>query len=137
MTSSKRHVALKILTADTFGQGHDTFELDILRHIRNLKHGPTQPGSRHVLPLIDEFEHQGPHGKHVCLIFKAMGPDMSLYRRLFPQLMIPAPLIKDIARQLLLALSYLHDTCRVIHTGQSLSASTSRPCLANLVLPPW
>lgn len=31
----KQHVALKILTADSFGQEKDTFEIDILKHIRN------------------------------------------------------------------------------------------------------
>ncbi|KAL2021638.1 hypothetical protein VTK56DRAFT_6991 [Thermocarpiscus australiensis] len=45
-----------------------------------------------------------------------MGPDMSRYRRLFPKLRIPLPLMKDISRQLLLAVSYLHDAYRVIHT---------------------
>ncbi|KAL2756618.1 hypothetical protein ACRALDRAFT_2102427 [Sodiomyces alcalophilus JCM 7366] len=45
-----------------------------------------------------------------------MGPDLSNFRRLFPNLRIPLPLVKDISRQLLLALFYLHDTCRVIHT---------------------
>ncbi|UNI24634.1 Non-specific serine/threonine protein kinase [Purpureocillium takamizusanense] len=45
-----------------------------------------------------------------------MGPDLTKYRRLFPALRIPPPLLKGIAKQLLLALSFLHDVCRVIHT---------------------
>lgn len=31
---TKRHVALKVLTADSFGHQKDTFELEILRHIK-------------------------------------------------------------------------------------------------------
>lgn len=111
---SKQHVALKILTADSFGRGHGTFEVDVLRH---LKHQITSPGANKILGLLDKFEHSGPNGNHVCLVFKAMGPDMSKYRRLFPKLRIPLPLMRDISRQLLLALSYLHGTCGVIHTG--------------------
>ena len=76
-------------------------------------------GANHILDLLDEFEHHGLNGNHACLVFKAMGPDMSKYRRLFPKLKIPLPFMKNISKQLLLALSYLHDTCRVIHTGQS------------------
>ncbi|TWU74168.1 hypothetical protein ED733_000552 [Metarhizium rileyi] len=72
---SKQHVALKILTADTFGQGRDTFEIDILRHIRSDTTPDT--GKLHILQLLDNFEHQGPNGNHVCLVFQAMGPDMS------------------------------------------------------------
>ncbi|POR39117.1 Uncharacterized protein TPAR_00676 [Tolypocladium paradoxum] len=111
---TKRHIALKVLRADTFGQRKDTFELDILKHIRTQN--KPHPGASHILGLLDEFSHNGPNWNHVCLVFKAMGPDMSTYRRLFPNLRIPLHLMKQISRQLLLSLSYLHDTCRVIHT---------------------
>ncbi|KAK3688905.1 kinase-like domain-containing protein [Podospora appendiculata] len=100
---SKAHVAIKVLTAGLpAGKQQDTFEVDILRHI------PVQITNR-----------RGPAGhmaKHVCLASKAMGPDLSKYRRLFPKFRIPLPIMKTITRQLLLALSYLHQTCRVIHT---------------------
>ncbi|OTA78343.1 hypothetical protein M434DRAFT_87359 [Hypoxylon sp. CO27-5] len=45
-----------------------------------------------------------------------MGPNLSIYRRLFPYLRIPVPVAKNIARQLLQALAFLHDTCHIIHT---------------------
>jgi serine/threonine-protein kinase SRPK3 len=115
---TKRHVALKMLTADSYGHQQDTFEMDILGEIKSK--GATTPGSQHVLGLLDNFEHIGPNGKHVCLVFKAMGPDMSKFRRLFPRSRIPTPLMKSISRQLLLALAFLHDECRVIHSGSSL-----------------
>ncbi|GAB0137903.1 hypothetical protein EsDP_00006156 [Epichloe bromicola] len=113
-SESKQHVALKVLTADSYGQGKDSFEIDILQRIRS--ESATDPGRHHILQLLDNFNHEGPNGNHVCLVFQAMGPDMSRYRRLFPNLRIPLPLMKDISRQLLLALAYLHDECRVIHT---------------------
>lgn len=92
--------------------------MDILREIKSK--GVAAPGSRHVLGLVDNFEHVGPNGKHVCLVFNAMGPDMSKFRRVFPRSRIPVPLMKSIARQLLLAIAFLHDTCQVIHSGSSL-----------------
>ncbi|KJZ74933.1 hypothetical protein HIM_05664 [Hirsutella minnesotensis 3608] len=116
---TKRHVALKILTADSFGAGNDTFELDILMHLKAQI--PSPPGAAHILELLDHFEHRGPHGNHVCLVFKPMGPDLSKIRRLFPSLRLPAPLVKSISKQLLLALSYLHDTCQVIHTANMVA----------------
>ncbi|KAK3300567.1 serine protein kinase Sky1 [Chaetomium fimeti] len=115
-TQTKRHVALKVLTADSYGRQKDTFEPDILGHIKSQTPASPHRGSGHVLGLSDKFVHHGPHGNHLCLVFKAMGPDMSKYRQLFPKQRIPIPLMKEISRQLLLAVSYLHDVCHVIHT---------------------
>ncbi|KAK3940663.1 kinase-like domain-containing protein, partial [Diplogelasinospora grovesii] len=105
----------KVLTADCYGHDEDIFELNILKHIRAQT--DPHPGAKHIPGLLNHFRHHGPNGEHVCLVFKAMGPNLSRYRRLFPKLRIPLPLVKEISRQLLLALSYLHGTCRIIHTG--------------------
>ncbi|KAJ0155622.1 Serine/threonine-protein kinase SRPK [Colletotrichum tanaceti] len=117
---TKRHVALKVLTADSFGNGNDTLELEILMRLKACAAAsptspPPLPGAAHVLGLLDQFEHRGPHGNHVCLVVKATGPDLSRFRRLFPGLRLPPPLVKSVSRQLLLALAHLHDTCQVIH----------------------
>lgn len=63
---SKQHIALKILTADSFGTGHNTFELDILKHIRRLD--TSNPVVNQVLGFLDEFEHHGPHDNHVYIV---------------------------------------------------------------------
>ena len=110
-----KQVALKILTADSYGTGHDIFELAILRHIR--AQGASAPGSSNILSLLEEFEHHGPNGNHVCLVSEAMGPDMAEYRHLFSKARIPIVLMKSIAKQLLLALDFLHSKCGIIHTG--------------------
>ncbi|KAJ3493433.1 hypothetical protein NLG97_g4736 [Lecanicillium saksenae] len=112
-----RHLALKILTADSYGQENDIFEIDILKHMRCL--AADEPGARHILQLLDNFQHDGPNGTHACLVFPAMGPDVTNYSQLFPKRRIPAPQIKTISRQLLLGLSFLHDISRVIHTDTS------------------
>lgn len=75
-------------------------------------------GAGHVLGLVDEFEHSGPYGNHVCLVSKPMGPDMTKYRRLFPKARIPLATMKTIARQPLLALDFLHDICGIVHCGR-------------------
>jgi serine/threonine-protein kinase SRPK3 len=108
-------VALKVLTADSYGADHDTFELDMLRHIRRLD--GSHLGTNHVLGLLNQFEHRGPHGSHISLAVKPMGPNSNTYRRLFPKARIPLPMMKKIATQLLLALDFLHDKCGIIHTG--------------------
>ncbi|KAL2132609.1 hypothetical protein VTI74DRAFT_3599 [Chaetomium olivicolor] len=44
-----------------------------------------------------------------------MGPGLPQYRRFFSRQRIPLPLVKEISKQLLSALSFLHDVCHVIH----------------------
>lgn len=107
---------LKILTANSYDGENDIFELSILQHIKNTD--LSNPGANHILGLLDSFRHQGPYGEHVCLIFKAMGPDLAFYRRIFLKKQIPVQIMKQITRQLLLALAYLHESCRIIHTGK-------------------
>lgn len=119
LARTNQHFALKFLTADSFDGRKDSFELEILKHVTiQAGESPKVAGSQHVLGLLDEFRHNGPNGQHVCLVFKAMGPDLSKYRRMFPRLAIPIPIAKRISKQLLIALAFLHDDCRVIHTGE-------------------
>lgn len=114
-----QHVALKILTADAYDGKNDTFELDMLRHVqsRSQDAGGAIQGSDKIMALVDEFNHTGPHGRHVCLVFKPMGPDMSRLRTLFPKPRLPIPVAKRVSRDLLLSLVFLHDQCGIIHTG--------------------
>lgn len=111
-----RHVALKILTADSYGGEKDIYELSILRHIKpaNADH----PGFQHVICLLDDFQHTGPHGVHVCLVFEVMGEDLAALVRRYRDKKLPIHLVKQVARQLLLGLDYLHRSCKVVHTGQ-------------------
>lgn len=111
-----RHVALKILTADSYGGQKDVFELSILRHIKTAN--PEHPGYKHVICLLDEFRHAGPHGDHVCLVFEIMGEDLVGLSRRYCNGKLPPNLVKQIARQILVGLDYLHRSCMVIHTGQ-------------------
>lgn len=115
-----QHVALKILTADASGGENGTFELDMLRHVRaQSQASDNATGSSKILGLLDEFSHTGPNGRHACLVFKPMGPDMSHFRSLFPLARLPVPVAKKVSRDLLQSLAFLHDQCRIIHTGMS------------------
>ncbi len=111
-----RHVAMKILTAESYGGEKDIYELSILRHIKTAN--PDHPGYKHVVCLLDEFRHPGPHGVHVCLVFEVMGEDLVALARRYCDEKLPVHLVKQVARQLLLGLDYLHRSCKVVHTGQ-------------------
>lgn len=46
-------------------------ELSILEKVSSLV--SVDPNSQHVTVLLDEFQHEGPNGKHQCLVFEVMG----------------------------------------------------------------
>jgi serine/threonine protein kinase len=46
-------------------------ELSIFEKISSV--APKDPDSQHITILLDEFQHEGPNGKHQCLVFEAMG----------------------------------------------------------------
>lgn len=98
-------MALKITTAESYGGENEIYELDILRHIKTAN--PGLPGHKHVLCLVDEFRHAGPHGVHVCLVFEVMGEDLVALARRYSDQKLPIHLVKQISRQLLLGLDYL------------------------------
>ncbi|KAF2805871.1 serine protein kinase [Mytilinidion resinicola] len=66
--STPRYVALKIMVAKA-STTHT--ELSILNHLS--KAAPGHPNAQHVTVLLDIFWHQGPNGKHQCLVFEPMG----------------------------------------------------------------
>lgn len=90
----------------------------MLRHIRTRSQdsGDSQRSSK-VMGLLDEFRHTGPNGQHACLVFKPMGPSMSYFRSLFPYNRLSVPIAKKVSKDLLQSLVFLHDECKIIHTG--------------------
>ncbi|KAJ1938628.1 serine/threonine protein kinase, CMGC, partial [Kickxella alabastrina] len=123
-------------------------------------------GRDHVAKMLDSFEHSGPNGRHVCMVFEVLGENLlSLLRnaRRYGSLRdavtaakseasligdgqsgssdathsarstastvvaaaddkskqsdgLPLALVKQIARQIIAGLAYLHGPCNMIHT---------------------
>ncbi|KAE8831049.1 hypothetical protein PTNB85_07636 [Pyrenophora teres f. teres] len=63
-----RYVTFKILMPN-----HKSSETEILIHKHLSENTSEDPRSRHVTALLDEFQHEGPNGKHRCLAFEPMG----------------------------------------------------------------
>lgn len=111
----RHYVAVKILsTHATQVQGRLANELDILERLTNS--AKANSGCKHVATLLDKFTITDHHGPHLCLVFEALGAfNGSIY---FPGKGLPVTLVKDVARQLLLALDFLHRECQIVHTGK-------------------
>lgn len=70
-----------------------------------------------MLPLLDQFKHEGPNGQHICFVFDVLGHHLDFQTAKYENGRLPIKVVRTIARQLLLGLDFLHEECRIIHTG--------------------
>lgn len=112
--SANRHVALKVVKSD----GHYTEtaldEIQLLQRV--VSSAPGHAGRHHVLDLLDSFRHTGPNGSHVCMVFEVLGENLLGLIKRYQHRGVPQHIVKQIAKQVLLGLDYLHRECRIIHT---------------------
>jgi serine/threonine protein kinase len=69
-----------------------------------------------VVQLLDYFEHLGPNGKHVCMVFEVMGPNVLALIKQYRFKGIPMEIVRKVAAHTLIGLDYLHRLCGIIHT---------------------
>jgi serine/threonine-protein kinase SRPK3 len=111
-------VAIKILTTHaTQVQENCANELAFLRNITNVASSSSHVGRNHVSTLLDTSEVKDGHGSHLCLVYEAMGSFTTCFQG--QEKKLPVTLVKNVAKELLLALDFLHRECHVIHTGAS------------------
>ena len=113
-TESGRHVALKVVRSAAHYTETAVDEIKLLQKI--VQANPSHPGKKHVVSLLDSFNHKGPHGEHVCMVFEVLGENLLGLIKRWNHRGIPMPLVKQITKQVLLGLDYLHRECGIIHT---------------------
>ncbi|EEP77965.1 protein kinase dsk1 [Uncinocarpus reesii 1704] len=113
-TTTGKHVALKVVRSAAHYTETAIDEIKLLKRIVDAK--PDHPGRKHVVSLLDSFEHKGPNGVHVCMVFEVLGENLLGLIKRWNHRGIPMPLVKQITKQVLLGLDYLHRECGIIHT---------------------
>ena len=109
-----RHVALKVVRSAAHYTETAIDEIKLLNKI--VQANPNHPGRKHVVSLLDSFNHKGPHGTHVCMVFEVLGENLLGLIKKWNHRGIPMVLVKQITKQVLLGLDYLHRECGIIHT---------------------
>ncbi|KAF1814767.1 serine/threonine-protein kinase SRPK2 [Eremomyces bilateralis CBS 781.70] len=109
-----KHVALKVVRSAAHYTETALDEIKLLNKVvgANKDH----PGRKHVVSLLDSFTHKGPNGSHVCMVFEVLGENLLGLIKRWNHRGIPLPLVKQITKQVLLGLDYLHRECGIIHT---------------------
>ncbi|KAK4690357.1 serine/threonine-protein kinase SRPK3, partial [Lecanoromycetidae sp. Uapishka_2] len=113
-TETGRHVALKVVRSAAHYTETAVDEIKLLNKV--VQASQTHPGKKHVVSLLDSFEHKGPNGTHVCMVFEVLGENLLGLIKRWNHRGIPMPLVKQITKQVLLGLDYMHRECGIIHT---------------------
>ncbi|KAF9474361.1 kinase-like protein [Pholiota conissans] len=123
-----RHVALKVVKSAPRYTETALDEIKLLQRLITSSTPPssapnappspahTHPGRSHVISFLDHFRHKGPNGIHVCMVFEVLGENLLGLIKRHQNKGVPMHLVKQIAKQILLGLDYMHRCCGVIHT---------------------
>lgn len=110
----KRHVALKVVKSAPHYTETALDEIKLLQRL--VSANPNHPGRRHCVSLLDHFRHKGPNGSHVCMVFEVLGENLLGLIKRYQHRGVPPHIVKQIAKQVLLGLDYMHQECGIIHT---------------------
>ncbi|KAG7399330.1 SRSF protein kinase 2 [Phytophthora boehmeriae] len=69
-----------------------------------------------VVRLVDSFEHKGPNGVHVCMVFEMMGDNLLTLIKYYNYRGVPMRLVQRLTRDMMEGLAFLHEKCQIIHT---------------------
>jgi len=70
-----------------------------------------------IVKLLDHFEHKTSHNrKHVCMVFEYLGDNLLTLIKANKYKGLPLPIVKNLAKQILTGLNYLHKDLKIIHT---------------------
>lgn len=126
-TLTSSYVALKINTASI---SLNTNESNILAHLASRP--STHPGREFVMTVKDEFVIDGPNGKNQVFVTDVAGGQL---RRTEGVGCMDLKTPRVLARQLFMAVQYLHE-CGIVHGGWSLlSHFPSHACRADISRP--
>lgn len=110
----KRYVALKIVKSAQHFTETAKDEISILKTVRDSD--PADPKRNKTVQLLNDFKITGVNGTHVCMVFEVLGHNLLKLILKSNYNGIPIQNVKQIIKQVLDGLDYLHSKCNIIHT---------------------
>nr|XP_045622570.1 uncharacterized protein LOC123773120 isoform X1 [Procambarus clarkii] len=111
---AKRFVALKVVKSASHYTETALDEIKLLKCVRESDEN--DPKRDKTVQLLDDFKISGVNGTHVCMVFEVLGHNLLKFIIRSNYQGIPLANVKNIIRQVLEALDYLHTKCQIIHT---------------------
>ncbi|THY81555.1 kinase-like protein [Aureobasidium pullulans] len=104
--SLNQNVALKIVTSEDSSSRNR----ELCTHQRlSEKSLPPMNDHKHIVRLLDNFDHPGPNGTHNCLVLELLGPSVAtVIEERFAGNRLPGFMAKKACKEMALALEVLH-----------------------------
>lgn len=113
-TLNNVHVAMKVVRS---AQGYRETAVDEIKLLTKINITDEEhPGHQYLIKLIDYFDHKGCNGTHICIVFEVLGENLLGLIRRYKHKGLPIKFVKQIAKEILLAIDFLHRKCGIIHT---------------------
>ncbi|XP_014259481.1 SRSF protein kinase 1-like isoform X3 [Cimex lectularius] len=110
----KRFVALKIVKSAPQYSDTAMDEIRLLTAVHTTD--PDDVSRKTIVEMYDNFIISGEYGDHICMVFEVLGDNLLKIIIDHKYQGVPIKLVKNIIKQVLQALKYLHEKCRIIHT---------------------
>jgi serine/threonine protein kinase len=94
--------------------------LDEIKLCAQADQVPDDFARENVLRLVNSFQHDGPNGLHVCMLFEVLGCNLLAMVKATNYKGLPLPLVKRIIRDAIVGIDFLHSRCSIIHTDFKL-----------------
>lgn len=111
---AKRFVAMKVVKSAQHYTETAIDEIKLLRCVREADE--IDPFRERTVQLLDDFKISGVNGTHVCMVFEVLGNNLLKFIIRSNYQGIPLKNVKNIIKQCLQGLHYLHAKCKIIHT---------------------
>ncbi|CDF41361.1 unnamed protein product [Chondrus crispus] len=110
--ANHRVVALKIQKSALDYTEAAKDEIKLLEAVRRGDPNARAP----VISLLDHFDHYGPNGRHICLVFDVLGSSLLRLVKRFNYKGAPISIVRTLSKCILEGLHYLHEEVGIIHT---------------------
>ncbi|KAL1939542.1 hypothetical protein VTO73DRAFT_9853 [Trametes versicolor] len=118
-----RYVALKILSmnATFLEHAHKTHETEVGRSFIQLPEADkAHPGYAYCAATWFQGPAKSKWGTHYVVLFQPYGTSLGALCAALPRRRLPLPVVKRVVKQMLLALSFLHNRLHVVHADFKL-----------------
>ncbi|VVC25025.1 Hypothetical protein CINCED_3A012680 [Cinara cedri] len=112
--TDKQYVALKVVKSASHFTETALDEIKLLKSVRDSDISDKK--RERVVMLLNDFKISGVNGNHICMVFEVLGHNLLKLIIKSDYSGIPIQNVKNIIRQVLEGLDYLHTKCRIIHT---------------------
>ncbi|KAM0713517.1 hypothetical protein Q7P37_010479 [Cladosporium fusiforme] len=92
-------------------------EVTISDHFKSIE-CDRHPGRTYLRVALEKFHVQGPHGRHLCLVFPPLGRTLGELRDVFPDRALDKTLLQKFLYVIVTALDFMHQV-GVVHTDLS------------------